>query len=456
MADSFEQFWLGEGPPFDGLRDVAERFGVRIALVGGAATRVVIDMALRRPLQLVPAYCTFTDSLTVEHSGPDSQSSAIMVAIRQAVPFADWCRWHVRSESRGRGLRRRRALGLPAPLRSFRLSTHAPLRASPVALSDLNSGYVRPAAPPLETQSGYGLGQAPDLFRAIEMLAIASELHEADLEFEIDRDGFDDALARFRERDAALDPGVRSRLRFDLANLRARAEESLGPLLDEVVSAASLPGLDTATKLSPGTALLIHEPGLVRTRGPELLSLDRRVSDVLLELDCDLDDAFKIEGVSAPLRIGRSILRSRVEARSPEFLHLAWMGSAPIGGSAVLPATAEDPVASSVSDGGVFRNGISWTRLDISPALRAGLDSIRIGLLSLADPEPDREPDLWPITGLDPARDAEGVPVELEWGSQSSPATERILGRDMSADIPGQTSTSTALTRPRRIRIGEG
>ena len=88
MADSFEQFWLGEGPPFDGLRDVAERFGVRIALVGGAATRVVIDMALRRPLQLVPAYCTFTDSLTVEHSGPDSQSPVLTCWMRLSISRA--------------------------------------------------------------------------------------------------------------------------------------------------------------------------------------------------------------------------------------------------------------------------------------------------------------------------------------------------------------------------------
>lgn len=453
MAEPFEDDPLENGWPFDGLGEVAARFGVRLTLTGGAATRLMIDLMGDAPLRVLPAYCAFTDAVNLEHSGPDSLSEGLEAAVRSAVPFGDWCRWIVRSESRARGLRRQRGQTRPAPLRSFRFGLDEPVRASANALPDLRSGRIHLAR--ASEVAAYRGGLAHDLWRAVEALEIAGDFEARGRDSEIDLREFEEALLRFQETEESIRPEVRHRLRFALASLEVRSGAKILPLVNTVADAAGLSSLTSGAGLSAGTTFLIPELRSSGGRAPELLPLDSRPDEVLSSLGCALDDAFLVEGICVPWRLPRSPWREARGYAKPEFVHLAWVGPNTIDGGAVLPGARDDPVNSSISDAGQFRNGVNWARVDIAPALRSGVETIRIGLLGRAKPEPGPMPDPWPILGLDPTDDRVELPVEYEFTPQYPAATERLLGRETNAEFWGDMSGTPALPSPRRVRIGE-
>lgn len=140
---NFKPRRLQDIAPFHALGSIAECFGVDISLFGGAASRIAM-YSFYRPnynfdiFDLTP----FTSDIDIAHSGTKEKTPEIMNAIRDSVPFADWCRWSLIDKEQSDMANLNRSSSTRVPLRSWMIGTDVASKPPQDAVEDLQARKI--------------------------------------------------------------------------------------------------------------------------------------------------------------------------------------------------------------------------------------------------------------------------------------------------------------------------
>jgi len=90
---------LLEVPGLEGLEEVCQTHGVSLSCHGGTACRIAAAASEKETLDGWDIFdCVpFSSDIDLVHSGSSDQTSAILLSLHRAVPFAEQLRWEIRS-----------------------------------------------------------------------------------------------------------------------------------------------------------------------------------------------------------------------------------------------------------------------------------------------------------------------------------------------------------------------
>jgi hypothetical protein len=425
MAHSLEKVWLQDLAAFSGLEEISHTFKVNFSLFGGAATRAWLYTYFSPGIEFDLFDLTpFASDVDISHSGPKEKTADISQAIRETVPFAQWCRWAILDSKSGESAAQNRAMSTWVPMRSLALSTKSATRLPEDLQMDFERCVVNFYRSPVYSASQFAKeGRDVEIFGLLLALNTLADVREIAGEGRLAQDGklaseWLDTMSAERDlKQISQNANLQHRLWTKMANNYVRAgndAQIFNKFLKVALRSSAFAKIEPEAKAvfienapvsisHPTSAGDFRVPELSPTviTGPEahesLIQVygDNHLADVYETKTPIIDPIYDLVAFIPEL----TVIRGSVGGNEPdasvdmvfeswasdEFLHVAWPHDKrlahmlnPKGLTACMMPWAPTPsigLSGGAAVGGVQPDGMDWIRVDIRDMMPLGQDA---------------------------------------------------------------------------------